>query len=656
MSGFSIVAPLGLLGLIALPVIVVLYMRTTTPTERKVPSTRFWLTAQTSPSETRRFRLPPITPLFLLHLLTALLITLALARPASAEVLSRFGSRTEPKHVILVVDGSTSMLAYADELGPAGRTRFELAKQKVRERLGDLHNGDVATVLVLGTRTMTFQASDAIDIGNLRDQIDSLPLPGGRANLNDALRLCQDLLLPGLNDEIVIVTDGSVAVDPAIARETDAPITLELVNGSVDSANLALTEITVRGSAQSNGRQDLFLRVVNFSNKPMTTKVTISADDTTVSEVELDLQSNSSRTVTQLLPDGARLATALLDATDAQPADNIATISLAGEGSGGARILLVSDQPTDLLRALNALQGSQVEVLSQNQYLAAGTPGSVDLVVFEGGLPLGSLPQLPTLIVNPGTDFAGSTVAIAQPEPIRVQSQDPILNGVDLAGVTFGQAPAITLAPTDFEIVGADGGPLIYRTTTAANQHAIVLAFDIAQSNLPLRVSFPILVSNLVSDLVDRNVPLSLAIGDPLVMSLRAGTDSVQITDPTQTGQQISASSFVMNGQSRQLTYVDTGQAGLYQVQELDASGGTLGSSTISVNAGHQQESNLALNPLLAQALQSSGSQVASGSVRQSIDLWPLLLIATLLCLFAETILTLRQQRTASPVSGRATS
>src|SRR5680860_1330213 len=128
MSGLSLLAPLGLIGLFAIPVIVILYMRTTTPTEQRIPSTRFWMSSQTSPSETRRFRLPPITPLFLLHLLTALLIAMALARPASAELFAQFGSRTDPHHVILVVDGSTSMLAYTDELGPAGRTRFDLAR------------------------------------------------------------------------------------------------------------------------------------------------------------------------------------------------------------------------------------------------------------------------------------------------------------------------------------------------------------------------------------------------------------------------------------------------------------------------------------------------------------------------------------------------
>src|SRR5688572_15370450 len=107
MSGLSLLAPLGLAALVAVPIIVLLYMRTTTPTDRRVPSTRFWLGAQTPPTQNRHLRLPPITPLFILHFLIATLIAFALAEPASAHLLSRFGSRTQPQHLIVIMDGST---------------------------------------------------------------------------------------------------------------------------------------------------------------------------------------------------------------------------------------------------------------------------------------------------------------------------------------------------------------------------------------------------------------------------------------------------------------------------------------------------------------------------------------------------------------------
>ena len=124
-------------------------------------------------------------------------------------------------------------------------------------------------------------------------------------------------------------------------------------------------------------------------------------------------------------------------------------LGLKQAGATGVRMLLVSDAPGALLRALSALPGSQVEALSVNQYLAITTHDAIDLIVFEGLPPGGALPDVPALVVNPGPGQDPSAGFIPLPEPTRLRAQDPILNGVDLAGVTFGQVPVTTLGPDD---------------------------------------------------------------------------------------------------------------------------------------------------------------------------------------------------------------
>jgi hypothetical protein len=651
MSGLSLLAPLGLAALIAVPLIVLLYMRTTTPTERRIPSTRFWLGAQTTPTENRRFRLPPITPLFILHLLIATLIALALAEPASAHLLSRFGSRTQPKHVILIVDGSTSMQAAVDPLGVAGRTHFDLARQVVHDRLSELGNGDVASVLVLGTHTTTFEASGAVDIDRLRGQLDQLKAPGGRADFNAALRLCRDLLLPGLRDEVVVITDGAITVDPALAQEIAAPIELKLITGDVSSNNLAITEINARGSVSTPGRQDLFLRVANFGDQSMTTTVAITADDVPVTQREITLGAGSSTNVVETLPEGAKAATATLSGSDALAADNRASVTLAGSGATGVRILLVSDAPGALLKALSALPGSQVQTLSLSQYLASTSVPAIDVIVFEGAAPAGSLPNVPALVVNPGPGNQASAGSLPQPVPTRLLAQDPILNGVDLAGVTFGQVPIVTLGAGDTEVVGADGGPLIYRTHLANGEPANVLMFNIEESNLPVRVAFPILVSNLVTDLASQSIPASLSVGDPITIAPHAGAASLEITDPGGVAHTLTVQPVSATGAAQDLTYADTGASGPYLLRELDANGQPIQAAMIMVNAGHPQESDLAPNPLLAQALHSGSVEAEGSRLRDQIALWPVVIAAVLALLLVEWLLTLRQERRRLPMA-----
>jgi len=645
MSGLSLLAPLGLAALVAVPIIVLLYMRTTTPTDRRVPSTRFWLGAQTTPTENRRFRLPPITPLFILHLLIAALIAFALAEPASAHILSRFGSRTQPKHLILIVDGSTSMQAAVDKLGVAGRTRFDLARNDVHGRLSGLGNGDVVSVLILGTHTTTYEASGAVEIDQLRGQLDHLKPPGGRADFNAALRLCRDLLLPGLHDEIVVITDGAISVDPALVDEIGAPIELKLITGNVSSNNLAITEINARGSTTIPGRQDLFIRVANFGDQSMTTTVDISVDNVSIDQRQITLTAGTAQNLVETLPAGAETATATLSGSDALAADNHASVTLAGAGASGLRMLLVSDAPGALLRALSALPGSQVQTLSLNQYLASTSLPAIDLIIFEGAAPGGSLPSVPALVVNPGPGANANAGMMPAPAPTRLLAQDPVLNGVDLAGVTFGQVPIVALGPDDVEIAGADGGPLIYRTHLANGEQADVLMFDIEASNLPVRVAFPILVSNLVSDLVAQQIPASLSVGDPITISPHAGATSLEITDPTGTAHTMAIEADQTTGITPVQSYEDTGMSGPYWLRELDTNGNPITMATIMVNAGHPQESNLAPNPLLKDALASSAIETDQSRLRNQFELWPLVVAAVLGLLLIEWLLTLRQER-----------
>src|SRR5690606_26029774 len=120
---------------------------------------RFWLAADPEPVQDMRFRRPPLTLPLVLQLLLAAVVALALAQPVTSRALEALGlsGRTGPVHLIMLLDGSTSMLA-ADPSGE--RTRFDVARATARERLDTLREGDVATLLMMGTRLTTQGATD----------------------------------------------------------------------------------------------------------------------------------------------------------------------------------------------------------------------------------------------------------------------------------------------------------------------------------------------------------------------------------------------------------------------------------------------------------------------------------------------------------------
>src|SRR5262245_6809550 len=211
MSGLTLLAPIGLTALVGIPLVILLHMRNNTPKLRPVPTLRFWLLTLQEQRERTSFRRPPLSLLMLLQILIVGLVAFALARPVTTSALSGLGHRTEPQHLIVLLDGSTSMAATD---GPNGQTRFEAARQEAINRINNLHEGDVATVIVLGTNTTNLEATDAASFRSLRDRLSTLPQPGGIADLNAGLALASNLLLPDLEDRLVVITDGDLSVDP----------------------------------------------------------------------------------------------------------------------------------------------------------------------------------------------------------------------------------------------------------------------------------------------------------------------------------------------------------------------------------------------------------------------------------------------------------
>ena len=262
----NLLAPLGLAALIAIPVIILFHMRHTTPTRRPVPSLRFWETANPRPAEARRLRRPPLSLPLLLQIAAAALLAVALARPATAAQLAALapGLHAEPRHLILLLDGSTSMSATA---GATSTSRWEAARLEALDRLAPLRQGDVATVILMGTRPVTLTATDDASLIALRERLALISQPGGRADLDAALALAGDLFLPNLDREVVVISDGAVTADPAVVAGVDAPVTLVIAGGAEsdeERANLAVIDISARPSPSGDGTVGLYTSVANF--------------------------------------------------------------------------------------------------------------------------------------------------------------------------------------------------------------------------------------------------------------------------------------------------------------------------------------------------------------------------------------------------------
>ncbi len=354
-------------------------------------------------------------------------------------------------------------------------------------------------------------------------------------------RLAGDLFLPNLDREVVVISDGAVTADPAVAAGVDAPVTLVIAGaaeGDEERANLAVIDVSARPSPSGDGTVGLYASVANFGPQSLTVPVSLHGDGLEIGRSDVTIAGGGAvEPLRWLLPPGVAELTVRIEHADALAADNTASL-LPGEAATATiapRILLVSDLPGALARALMAIENVQLTI-EPSDNLAAIAAGGYDLVVFDRTAPsTETLAKIDTasLWVGPpvGGPFA-TAEGIADPKVTRVRAGDPLLAGVDLSGATFGPTPIFTLSAGDEEIVGSADGPLLFRTEVN-DQPAVVLTVDPETSNLPKRVAFPVLVANMVEALAPDGIPAAIPLGEPLVYEPRASTASVEIVPPS---------------------------------------------------------------------------------------------------------------------------
>ena len=207
-------------------------------------------------------------------------------------------------------------------------------------------------------------------------------------------------------------------------------------------------------------------------------------------------------------------------------ADNTASL-LPGETATttiAPRILLVSDLPGALARALMAIENVQLTIEPSDN-----RPRSPPVATISSSSTAPHRPRRPCRRIDTASLWVGPPVGgpfataegVIDPQVTRVRAGDPLLAGVDLSGATFGPTPKFTLSAGDEEIVGSADGPLLFRTEVN-DQPAVILTVDPETSNLPKRVAFPVLIANMVAALAPDGIPAAIPLGEPLVYEPRA--------------------------------------------------------------------------------------------------------------------------------------
>lgn len=529
-------APLTLLGLplgqlaavmgAAGAALVVLYVIKQRRRRIEVPFARLWQNVLRQSEATSLWQrllrwLSLLLQLFILALLIA-----SLGDP-------RLGRSPEGRSLVLLVDASASMQAVADGPGPAlapgqRRTRLLLAQEQARALVRSLSGDDLAVVVALDAQPAPL-GGFSYDERELLGQIDAVAARDTGADLPAALTLARALLAGRANPRVILFSDGGFDDLTLAAVQADvtgtAPLDLRFQPlppaAQAHPGNVAITAFSVRRYRRNRLSYEVLVGLAAYPAQSTTPAATAGSppprratlellqegEIVDVQPIELIPGEQAQRLYPNLSGAGKHLEARLRDISggDTLPLDDRAFAVLPERRR--QRLLLVTRGNLFLEGALLAASAGEenqlvLDKVTPARYDAAQA-ARYDAVIFDAFTPPAP-PDANAVYLDPQGETSPFPVASTLKLPILsdVDAQHPVLRWVSLGDVNMSRASVFRLGPGDRALASMLKQPIIVAREapgpSGTLRRSLAIGFDLRQTDLPLRVAFPVLLMNAV--------------------------------------------------------------------------------------------------------------------------------------------------------------
>jgi len=545
----------------------------------------------------------------LLFLQLAILIAalLALGRPA---LLST--ARNAMTNIVLI-DNSASMAS--TDVSPS---RLAAAASRAQAVVSDMGPQDQMMVLTFGSRPQVV-ATLTSDKQSLRAAVRGIETGDTATDVIQPLELADSLARTLPNPRIIVISDGAFGGPVAVERIA-TPI--EFVSIGSGNKNAGITAMDVRRSIDDPEAGEIFAKITNFSDLAVKTNVSLLIDGKLADAAEVTVNAGESQaSVFKVSLDAERTAEVSIAAADDLDADNRAWVVL--EPPPDVHVTVVGGASPFLRRALAA--GGHFKVGDAETEPPAAADAAVPVYVYEGSAPA-SLGRAGYLIFNavPPAEGFKQVGEMETPVVLDVDTSNPVTAFLDLGDIFVEKARKLAFPAETKVLVNSDEAPLVGLSYVGAAR-VITVAFDPMESRWPLRISYPMFVSNAVNFLASGGRAATgrrFAAGDVLVVEAEPGATEISVTDPTGQTTKLACEA------KGTVAYGKTAKAGLYTV--------TSGEKTLKYAANLTSTNESEIRPMKHLEVGSTKIAAKGSASPKNREIWPELLIAAFVILMVE--------------------
>lgn len=513
----SFLYPLGLLGLIAVPILIIIYIIKNKFTEQVISSTYLWTLSE-------RFikRKNPINMItgiisLILQILAVIFISFAIAQPMFAIPGGAYD-------YCFILDGSGSMNMVQED-----KTRLELGKEYVSSIIENSSNGSAFTLVYVGDSTdVVFENTQDKQLAlTLLNDISPSDCSTGMA---DALGSAQKYFDENPSVKTYLITDKSYQT---VENAEVVTISSHEENYSVADVAYSITEgkLHVSGnlySYENDATLNVSLYLDGNQNATETKTVEVNKLEAAPFKFESSVVNFSTLKVA-------------ISEKDALDSDNYTELYNSMYDSS-YKTLIVSETPFFIRAALASFGNVQIDVVSPEKYDSASGYG---LYVFDSFTP----DQLPrngaVWFINPVDSVQGSgfnvqsEVSLSIPGQLEYSTSTASHVRKILANTVGDDIYVAKYTKCGFyrsftTLLSCDGNPVLFFGTNAYGNREVVFSFCFNDSDFTMSLDYVSLVHNLLDytfpSIVDSEA--TYYCGDVLSINVLPNCESVRVDTP----------------------------------------------------------------------------------------------------------------------------
>ncbi len=523
--------PLGLLGLIGVPILILIYILKNRYTEQTVASTYLWRLSERFLK--RRNPLSRITGIIslILQILFVISISLTLAQP---KIILK-GAANE---YCFVLDGSASMSMEKD-----GKTRLDSAKSEVEKIVDSAKAGSVFSLVYVTDITETvFELEDDREL--IKERLSALTCSGSAIDYTGSLGVAQKLF----NDNPSVLT--YLLTDESYADGNHENVTV--INVAKGETNISLYDVAYKANGQNS--YTVTGKIISYGEDRATAiEVKNNLEARVLASVPLELKSGVEADFSLTFESEEFYSlTVTSTSEDAMASDNsVRVYNIKSENS--YNVLLVSDTHFLIKSAIDAVSNANITLMTTEDYksaeigdLSSGTPiTGYGLYIFDSVSPT-ALPSDGTIwFLGLTENVAGAGFSIQESIELKEGAEMELnkssstfmrrltggLSGESLYIKKYTKCGVYGNFNTIFSYMG---NPLVFTGTSDSGCRTVAFSFNLHDTNFSLSPDFPILFNNLLSysfpDVIEKT---EYSCGEKAQINVIPGCTGIRVTEPS---------------------------------------------------------------------------------------------------------------------------